>query len=298
MTDTRWVTVYFPHQVKHQHQQLLTRYKMPPPPPRSSLPVKTSRPSSRNSVVAEKMSGTSRSNRTLPPRPAMAPQPSGRMTASSKPTSGSLLNISSKTSMGKSGPSRSEQETDIFYSSDSELGHKEREREAVKVVKRTNSQLRRQAETKPKTRNTGGEFFEQIDSGWTSRDSSSMDRSSSVSLEEKMDELELGKMRKNQDMMRSELNLPSQFVGFGALPDQVYNKAVRKGFEFSLMVVGASGLGKSTMVNSMFLTDIYADGVKEGGKEGGIGLVTSEPPASEQTLRVETHHRFVPPPPV
>ena len=67
------------------------------------------------------------------------------------------------------------------------------------------------------------------------------------------------------------------------------------GFEFSLMVVGASGLGKSTMVNSMFLTDIYAEGVKEGGKEGGIGLVTSEPAASEQTLRVETHHRFVTP---
>ena len=216
------------------------------------------------------------------------------MTRSDHFDSGSLLNISSKTSsLSKSGPARSEQETDIFYSSDSELGHKERDRE-VKVVKRTNSQLRRQGETKVKGRNSAGEFFEQIDSGWTSRDSSSMDRSSSVSLEEKMDELELGKMRKNQDMMRSELNLPSQFVGFGALPDQVYNKAVRKGFEFSLMVVGASGLGKSTMVNSMFLTDIYADGVKEGGKEGGIGLVTSEPPASEQTLRVETHHRSVP----
>ena len=90
------------------------------------------------------------------------------------------------------------------------------------MVKRTNSQLRRQAETKPKARNTAGEFFEQIDSGWTSRDSSSMDRSSSVSLEEKMDELELGgKMRKSHDM-RSEMNLAQQqLVGFGMLPDQV-----------------------------------------------------------------------------
>ena len=44
---------------------------------------------------------------------------------------------------------------------------------------------------------------------------------------------------------------------------QVYSKAVRKGFEFSLMVVGASGLGKSTLVNSMFLTDIYSEGAKE-----------------------------------
>ena len=64
-----------------------------------------------------------------------------------------------------------------------------------------------------------------------------------MSLEEKMDELEIGggKMRKTHDM-RSEMNLSMasqpQFVGFGMLPDQVYNKAVRKGFEFSLMVVG------------------------------------------------------------
>ena len=253
---------------------------MPPPPPRSSLPIKTSRPSSRNSVLAEKSSvAGSRSNRTLPPRPAMAPPSSSRISAS-KAASGSLLNISSKTSHSKA---KVEQEADIFYSSDSELGHKEREK-----VKRTNSQLRHKTESKPKVK----EYFDHPDSGWTSRDSSSMDRSSSVSLEEKMDELELGKMRKNQDMMRSELNLPSQFVGFGMLPDQVYNKAVRKGFEFSLMVVGASGLGKSTMVNSMFLTDIYAEGGKESGKEGGIGLVTSEPAASEQTLRVETHHRY------
>ena len=30
---------------------------------------------------------------------------------------------------------------------------------------------------------------------------------------------------------------------------QVYRKAVKKGFEFSLMVVGESGLGKSTLVS-------------------------------------------------
>ena len=33
-------------------------------------------------------------------------------------------------------------------------------------------------------------------------------------------------------------------------PIQVYRKAVRKGFEFSLMVVGESGLGKSTLVTT------------------------------------------------
>lgn len=47
------------------------------------------------------------------------------------------------------------------------------------------------------------------------------------------------------------------YVGFANLPNQVYRKAVKKGFEFTLMVVGESGLGKSTLINSLFLTDIY-----------------------------------------
>ncbi len=42
------------------------------------------------------------------------------------------------------------------------------------------------------------------------------------------------------------------------LYEQVYRKAVKKGFEFTLMVAGESGMGKSTLMNSMFLTDIYS----------------------------------------
>ncbi|KAG1659470.1 Septin-2 [Nymphon striatum] len=49
------------------------------------------------------------------------------------------------------------------------------------------------------------------------------------------------------------------YVGFANLPNQVHRKSVKKGFEFTLMVAGESGLGKSTLINSLFLTDLYPD---------------------------------------
>uniref|UniRef100_A0A8C5H196 Septin-5-like n=1 Tax=Gouania willdenowi TaxID=441366 RepID=A0A8C5H196_GOUWI len=51
----------------------------------------------------------------------------------------------------------------------------------------------------------------------------------------------------------------SYYVGFATLPNQVHRKTVKKGFTFTLMVAGESGLGKSTLINSLFLTDLYKD---------------------------------------
>lgn len=52
-----------------------------------------------------------------------------------------------------------------------------------------------------------------------------------------------------------------EYIGFASLPDQIHRKTIKKGFEFTLMVAGESGLGKSTLVNTLFLTDLYQDRV-------------------------------------
>ena len=180
-----------------------------------------------------------------------------------------------------------DREKEIFYSSDSELSHEDQH--CVKLNKSV-------VEQKVKRSDSG--FATSRRESFNSRGSSSIDRSSSVSLEEKLYEREMIKLRKmselrsaagsldeddqiNDNIEHLMVNEPSQFVGFGLLPDQVYSKAVRKGFEFSLMVAGASGLGKSTLVNSMFLADIYA---RESEETGTV---------SEQTLTVETHHSLL-----
>ncbi|XP_041956801.1 septin-2 isoform X1 [Alosa pseudoharengus] len=76
---------------------------------------------------------------------------------------------------------------------------------------------------------------------------------------------EKGKVRPAELMEEYSAAPPSQFteaagyVGFANLPNQVHRKSVKKGFEFTLMVVGESGLGKSTLINSLFLTDLYPE---------------------------------------
>uniref|UniRef100_A0A8C8RLT5 Septin n=1 Tax=Pelusios castaneus TaxID=367368 RepID=A0A8C8RLT5_9SAUR len=53
--------------------------------------------------------------------------------------------------------------------------------------------------------------------------------------------------------------MDKEYVGFATLPNQLHRKSVKKGFDFTLMVAGESGLGKSTLIDSLFLTDLYKD---------------------------------------
>ncbi|XP_060696500.1 neuronal-specific septin-3-like isoform X3 [Hemiscyllium ocellatum] len=46
------------------------------------------------------------------------------------------------------------------------------------------------------------------------------------------------------------------YVGIEAVLDQMRRKAMKTGFEFNVMVVGESGLGKSTLVNTLFKSKV------------------------------------------
>lgn len=46
----------------------------------------------------------------------------------------------------------------------------------------------------------------------------------------------------------------SGHVGFDSLPDQLVNKSVQNGFVFNIMCIGETGLGKSTLMDSLFNT--------------------------------------------
>ncbi|ELW72101.1 Septin-12 [Tupaia chinensis] len=59
-------------------------------------------------------------------------------------------------------------------------------------------------------------------------------------------------------------------VGIEAVLDQLKIKAMKMGFEFNVMVVGQSGLGKSTMVNTLFKSKVWKSSVP------GLGVPTPQ----------------------
>lgn len=67
------------------------------------------------------------------------------------------------------------------------------------------------------------------------------------------------------------------FVGFANLPKQWHRKSVRRGFTFNCMVIGESGLGKATLVNTLFNRTIMTAKPEQTPEEDG----------EEPTTRIE-----------
>ena len=56
-------------------------------------------------------------------------------------------------------------------------------------------------------------------------------------------------------------------VGFDSLPDQLVNKSVQSGFSFNILSIGETGVGKSTLADSLFNTSF--DSAAESHSEAG-----------------------------
>ncbi|KAG1440521.1 hypothetical protein G6F56_011885 [Rhizopus delemar] len=48
----------------------------------------------------------------------------------------------------------------------------------------------------------------------------------------------------------------NSYVGFDTITQQIEKKLLKRGFQFNVMVVGQSGLGKSTLVNTIFASHL------------------------------------------
>ena len=49
---------------------------------------------------------------------------------------------------------------------------------------------------------------------------------------------------------------PWQVVGIGTLVEQEQRRSLKRGYEFNGMVVGEAGLGKTTLVNTLFRSPV------------------------------------------
>ncbi|KAI3385059.1 hypothetical protein SNEBB_005707 [Seison nebaliae] len=86
-------------------------------------------------------------------------------------------------------------------------------------------------------------------------------------------------------MKEKNLIEPKGEVGFGTLPDQVVDNCVSKGFHFNLMLIGETGIGKSTLVDTLFNTNF--DWIPSSHEEGKVSLHSYEYDLIEGDVRLK-----------
>ncbi|KAK6463219.1 Septin-domain-containing protein [Scheffersomyces coipomensis] len=71
------------------------------------------------------------------------------------------------------------------------------------------------------------------------------------------------------------------YVGFANFPKQWHRKSVRRGFTLNVMTVGESGLGKTTLINTLFNKEILSS------KDSELESSTTEDESKEDDIKVK-----------
>ncbi|CAH2315011.1 septin-6 isoform X1 [Pelobates cultripes] len=81
-------------------------------------------------------------------------------------------------------------------------------------------------------------------------------------------------------------NLPlSGHVGFDSLPDQLVNKSISHGFCFNILCVGETGLGKSTLMDTLFNTKFEGEPISH--SQPGVQLRSSTYDLNESNVHLK-----------
>lgn len=110
----------------------------------------------------------------------------------------------------------------------------------------------------------------------------------------------LGQVLPDQPNLKVVRRIINGYVGFANLPKQWHRKSIRRGFNLNLLCVGYKGLGKSTLINTLFNRELYeqdalSHGVQSldlGDGNGNDVSVKKENgengPAEENKVKIET----------
>lgn len=78
----------------------------------------------------------------------------------------------------------------------------------------------------------------------------------------------------------------TSFVGFSNLPQQWHQKSIRQGFDLNLLVVGDSGLGKSTLLNTLFEVPVHDLDAPHDFGNSTIGIQTTKIELEENGVKL------------